>query len=324
MRKVKDLKVVIAAMILVGAGSNSVIAQPNKAQTKKSSPQTVSTSSTSAKADSTSSLTPDPATSTATSMSTSISKVPATDTAKKPFGIEVTLETSSTLQEPGDVDRKAGTDLLLAPSLKISDRFTISALEIITQETTGFKDTTLSNLQVSLIHKELELSSVFKLSPRVVLTLPTNEVDRKDGTYRGSGALAGRLLYDTNSLGFNSSGFYQLSYSRAAHGFDRKGDWTTPNKQSTLSNRLVAEFPVYGGFSLVADLRYILARTYAGSADETFEHSEELAYEINDNASLAVGHNLGGSLFKSNGVDSNFKVAGNQDSKIYANVTVKY
>lgn len=57
---------------------------------------------------------------------------------------------------------------------------------------------------------------------------------------------------------------------------------------------------------------------------DVFEMGQSLDYSVDDNWTLSLGHTIGGNTFKSNGVDSNFKIFDKRESTFYSAISCSF
>ena len=64
--------------------------------------------------------------------------------------------------------------------------------------------------------------------------------------------------------------------------------------------------------------------SYQGALTESFEHTEELGFEITKMFSVAIGHTNGGSVLKPDGQNSNLNVINENSSMVYGALTMSF
>ncbi len=254
---------------------------------------------------------------------TSVAPVEAAATPAKKLGLGLILGYNSSLHTDGDYEKKESSDLTISPTYKLSDNFTASALAIVTKELRGAEDTTISDVQLGLIRAPIELTSSLKVSPRLVVNLPTNEENREMKTFRGGAGLVGRVLYDIQPLGVKTTGFYQLSYVRNVHDFERAGD-RTANRQQSITNRLSIDFPITKKIAINLDNRFTTGWNYQGAISESFVLGQSISYTISEALELGLAHGTEGPAFKNDGTTSNVKLIDEQGSTITTSLSYTY
>lgn len=221
-----------------------------------------------------------------------------------------------------DGTAKSSTDMLTDISIKVTD--TISVLSEITYshddknpEGSDWGDTLF---QVS--RKGYGITQSLTLGPNAFVIVPTSKGSRENtnlnsivGAGMSLGFAKGVLPAGVTLIGQLNLARYLTQYETAADG--------SINKQWSTRQRLLYEY-AFGNFAIGGQIAHKSSQNFAGQITESFVHVEELGYKVNDNLSVAIGHSLDGSMYKANGVDSNFAAINENDSTYYAGLTVSF
>jgi hypothetical protein len=234
-----------------------------------------------------------------------------------PFRVGVTIDATSNLLEPGDVEHTADTKLWLAPSYKISDPVSVSGLFIVQKDLTGLKETHLIKSSLTARHKGTRLNPYLTLSPAVTVALPLthNAVARE--SLITSVAVAPRIGFDLTPAGLDTiNGFFDLSLSRGFHRYETQTTGRS-NTQWRLTPWLVVNVGFLTDFTLQLSAVRATSWTYAGNSRGAFDLNEELSYAITSDVSVAIGHNNSGDVLAANGTDSNIGIYDERSSTVY-------
>lgn len=248
---------------------------------------------------------------------TSVGSLPKSP-GKKKLSLDLSFSSGASLHSNSDFRKSSSSDLTVTPIYRISE---ILRLGAVVQASKDWRsgEVTLANTKLSLIRDAIELGKGFSYSPRLTSRVPTNELARKNDTYQGMVGLENRLLYKSGAL----SGHYQLALERNFHEFTRNGD-RAPNVKHSLRHWVSVGVDLSDKWSIGLDAIYILGLTYDNSPKESFDINQEISYAIDENASLAIGHNNTGPLFKPNGKDLNAAFYDGDSSSVYGSVLIRY
>jgi len=114
-----------------------------------------------------------------------------------------------------------------------------------------------------------------------------------------------------------------FSLARLVHQYDTATDGSVNTEYSTRQT-LSLSYDWPSGFTLVGVFTHGNAMTYQNNIRESFEHYEEVEYQISKTFGVALGHSNAGSILKANGVDSNVALVDDNTSMVYASLTVVF
>lgn len=231
-------------------------------------------------------------------------------------GLVVDLSRTTSLQREGDVSRVAENSLLLSPSFKLNDSLKLAALGILTQEETGERNTTFSNLQLGLSYKAIPFNENLSVTPVVTAFLPTDTVNNKNDKFQGGLGVSGRFSIDPKWK-YPMTALYTLGVAKNVHEYTLNA-FGSPNIEYKMANALTLNLPIAYGFSADLTGAYTSAWTYRGYVHTRFDLIERITYEATAKWSMYVSHSNGGSAVKANGRDSNIDLYDENTSVISA------
>lgn len=233
------------------------------------------------------------------------------------------LSVSGNLFPVGDVDSQATADMDNILAYKASDKVTVSARLILSQDLTGRDEqtTSVSRTSLSVRHRGVELNPYLRLSPGGSVILPFH----RDAIARQSmilGIAGGPRLYWTlEPAGLKGlTGYVDVGLRRNFNTYTTQTTGVS-NDQYSLLGTLDVVWAV-GAFSLDLTLVRGAYWTYAGNLRNNFDFNQEIAYSISDRWSVAVGHNNAGNALKPDGYQSNVELFNERSSTVYTTLSV--
>lgn len=297
--KTQATAIAVAVVFSVGSFSLSTFAQPAPTQ-----PASAATSS-------------------AISNLSTTSSMPATNEVKpkanKTFGLALSLEYSSNMLKEGSVGHQAGTAMTIAPSYKISDRFSMAAETIIEKQHTAPGDTTISNTIVGLSMKGYKFNDQVGLSHSLSATLPTNKEIRDRDRLQVGATIGTKIAADLKSVILVGG----VTLRKNVHEFNINANGS-PNIEYTLSERLDLEIPMGDKFAYTATGIYRTSWTYGGFQRNSFLFDTGLDFAATPALTLSAGVTNEASALKANGRDSNIALYDEKTSVMRAGMTYKF
>lgn len=113
-----------------------------------------------------------------------------------------------------------------------------------------------------------------------------------------------------------------ISLGRYFHPYEEDINGAVLNQYS--SNQTLNALYRYMAWSFSAEFIHKNRWTYQNNLKESFEHAEEIGYNFSPHFALAIGHTNAGSALKSNGVDTNYELVNENDSKIYGQMAISF
>lgn len=258
-----------------------------------------------------------PANSSATSTARIPKKLQPLDTNK--FHFILNLETSSNMYREDSVDRQATTDLLFGPSYKFSELYSVAAKSILSKQSTGPRNTTISNTSMALIRKGMELGPNASLSHSLVAVVPTNEEAKTRDRLQGAIAISSGVKF--NFLNVQSE--YSLLVLRNFHEYTVNAE-NSPNVQYTLRHDLSFLIALFSRFSLVPAGYYKSGWTYENYDRNSYGLGLDLLFKANKEFAVYVGSGNEGPAYKANGTESNIKAYDQNTSVLRAGLSYTY
>jgi hypothetical protein len=238
------------------------------------------------------------------------------------LGAKAQLGLESNAYVWGSRDHVATSTASAEPSLGY-DSYTLSvrlAASKILKETEDYK--LAEDFQVALSRKAWELSRNLKLTPSVSVILPITEYSKKYSLMEEG--IGGKLSLAWD-LGRSVRGLTLTSSVKGTHydyeipvAFDGKS-----NEAWRVNSRLVADWE----FVRTLTLEVLFGRTWAWTVKnnqlDKFEMDQSINWSPVAMATIAVGHNRGGDVLRSDG-NSNLALYDNRDSSFYTSLELSF
>ncbi|MBS1970181.1 MAG: hypothetical protein JSU04_07720 [Bdellovibrionales bacterium] len=259
-------------------------------------------------------------TSVSASVTTSLAGPPSPKETPPAFGISAGLSKSFSLVDHKDGDRQETNDLEVIPSYNWSFGKTLAVFTF-SDDVRDPGNSDMGDIALATSFNGWDFKS-FKLRPSVTIVLPQSKESRINTNLQTaiSGKLSASIQEKLLLPGFRFGG--SVSFNRNFHRYETALDGTVL-KQYSSKQGLSGGYSI-GLFSFDLDFTHINAWTYQGNMKESYEHSEEASVEIGRNFAFTLGHTNGGSVFKEDGYSSNYKLIDEENSLVYAKVSMQY
>lgn len=255
---------------------------------------------------------------------------PAFDSGLK-FSIEALIARSTSLYDHKDGTAKAGVDYLVSPKIKTSlgtIKAAISYSQDVkdeSEEASSFNDIPLS---FSLTPNKWQWSApyILTLTPYTSVLLPVAKTSIKRDQLQTSISVGASFGIIPDGIAPKKDGAWSLALALSAgqnvHVYETNRGGEVLNHY--LSNQSMNLGYSYKDFSFGVEFINKSRWTYNGNSKNSFEHTEEIGYGINDHLNVALGHSNTGSALKSNAVDSNLSLVNENDSMIYVSMGLAF
>lgn len=253
-------------------------------------------------------------------VTTSVATSPAPKATPSPFNISAGLSKSVSLVDHNDGERQETNDLEVVPSYSWGFAKTLAVLSF-SDDLRDPGNSDMGDIPVATAFKGWEFKR-FKLSPSVTAVIPASKESKLNTNLQTaiSGKLSGSIQPQLLIPGLSLSA--SLSAGRNFHRYDTALDGKVLNQYSSKQGLSVGY--EIGIFSFGIDFTHINSVSYQGNLKESFEHSEEASVSFGDHFGFSLGHTNGGSVFKENGYSSNYQFINEEDSLVYAKVSMQY
>lgn len=241
--------------------------------------------------------------------------------APKPFGLVFTASRTRSLYDFQDGNLTESNDYEFIPSYAWS-KGKVTLYMSYSEDLRATEDSSdIGDIAVINSFKAWDLSKI-KLSPSVTVTIPQSKESREIRNLDTALSLKLTASVKEEYLlpGFSLAA--ALSGGRSFHRYTTTLDGDVSNQYSSRQT-LMAGYAV-GLFSFDTEFHHINAWSYNGRLKESFEHAEEMSISIGDHYGFTVGHTNAGSVFKANGYESNYKLIDENNSLVYAKVSMQY
>ncbi|HEY8271251.1 MAG TPA: hypothetical protein VIG33_10220 [Pseudobdellovibrionaceae bacterium] len=238
----------------------------------------------------------------------------------KPFAISAGLSKSISLVNFQDGERQETHDLELMASYKWS-LGTSLAIFTFSDDIRNPGNSDVGDIALAMAFNGWNLTR-FKLVPSMTVVIPESKESRINNNLETalSGKLSAAIQERLLIPGFSFKG--DLSFGRNIHRYETALDGTVLNKYASKQG-LSAGYSI-GIFSFAVDFSHINFWTYQDTLQEFFEHTEETSLALGEHFGFTLGHTNGGSVFKENGYASNYQLIDENNSLVYAKVSLQY
>lgn len=167
---------------------------------------------------------------------------------------------------------------------------------------------------------------VLSVTPTITAAVPISKVSTKRDMLQTAVSGGVSFAITPDGIAPKKDGAWSLAVGvtagRAFHTYEENIVGTVLNKYS--SNQTLNLGYSYKSFSVSTEYIHKTRWTYQGNVRDSFELSEEIGYDINDNYSVALGHTNTGAGLKEDASTSNFKIVNENDSTIYVQMGVSF
>lgn len=232
----------------------------------------------------------------------------------------VSFEYATNTQEYGNFGKSESVSLILAPNLNIGGGFSIGVLASLSDETNSPNPTRAGNTRLTLSIPQIKLGEKVSISTKAHGYAPTDTIQYKDESYRGSVEAESQIALATSLINTPFTISYKLGGRFNFHQFDRSNTGAQ-NENTRATHRIAAGVSPFGFLSINLEGAYIQGITYLNRIKERFAFTESITAEITKSLSISAGHTNGGSLFGPDGKTSNVSAYDERQSTYFGTIT---
>ncbi len=240
------------------------------------------------------------------------------------FSTEILITRNTSLYDHNDGTRKDGMDYLAVPTLTTSIGL-FKAKIAYSQNLIDSEDIDSGLADIPLIYSFItnkwmwSTPYILTLTPFTSVVIPASKRSIKKDQLQTAFSVGVSFGIQPDGISPLREGVWSLAIGltagRYAHAYDTDIQGAVLNRYS--SNQTLNLGYTYKQISFSVEYINKLRWTYQENLKNSFEHSEELGYALNDQCSLVMGHTNGGSALRANAADSNLDLINENDSLIY-------
>ncbi len=208
-------------------------------------------------------------------------------------------------------------------NLKLTSKYSLSVQGGYGNDLKYPENDDFTNSSVTLQRSPFALGKRFLSNWRVGAVAPTSKEAHKRQNMISGLSTGGNLIINPDYLIAGLEIVGSLSLTRYFHQYETAINGSV-NTQYSSSQGLSASYSFKSGVSLSATFTHMNTWSYQNVMRNSFDFSQEIAYEINPTFSVATGHTNSGSTLRANGTDSNIKIYDEESSLIYGSLTVVF
>lgn len=243
----------------------------------------------------------------------------------KYWSMMTSVTRSNSLYITGDGNDIASWDFAIAPAIPLNRDYTLSALVEISQDINGEKaDFGAGAITLTKASGYYGIAKRLKVIPRLSAGFPMSQ-DAKATSLQASLTPGARFEVNPDYLLWKQMGIAaNLSVTRNFHQYDTAINGKV-NKEWTAAENFEMSWAFNSIFSVVGSVGHYDMLSYQGASTDALSHGEELDIQMSSKWVLAFGHQWGVpyvSTRKANGQDLNFEATDEQNSVVYAQLTL--
>lgn len=205
---------------------------------------------------------------------------------------------------------------------KVSSHYSLSFdtsynQDLVDSAYSGLEDSTLT-----FSRKSLELSKDWNLSGNIKAIIPTSKRSSQIDNLKLGYRVGARVGLSPERLAGWALGF-GVSIGQNIHQYETNANGSVliafvSSQSLSLSKELIERL----NLSLNISNRYAIS--YQNNLRQSFEHTETLAYQLNDIFGLSVGHSNSGNVLKPDGFGSNFALFNENTSIFFMSISAGF
>lgn len=239
-------------------------------------------------------------------------------------GFLMTVARNTSLYDHQDGTRKDSLDLLLNPTLSWASN-TLSVKTIYTRDLKDNSASDWSDTSVALLRPLKKWISNSGSSQTWGLSLgaglPTSKDSSKRQSLLSTTTVGTSLTFAPADPQYGLTVVLGISAIKLFHRYDTALDGKVNNSYGSNQSLLVNL--QNGPWSLSGEFIHKVRISYQNNNKNSFEHTEELGFAINQNLQVAVGHSNSGVANKANG-ETNIEFIDRNESQVYGSLTLSY
>jgi hypothetical protein len=238
---------------------------------------------------------------------------------KKDYNIRFETTFGSSLHKPSDEDHILSNDISILPTIDLPMGFTLVGSLGANKNFKGERKTEITDGLIGVSRKIRRFGDL-TLSGSATSIIPLSENSKKNTQLRTAITLKPTLSYklrdDINLSYAPSAKVYFHKYKNALTG--------ASNTNYQLKNIAALSYSGFEALTLIASASYSRNITYRGNTTDAYAFAQIASYTTTENTSVSIGHALGSSPLKANGIDQEIKLYDERKSSIFAGFSFTY
>ena len=238
------------------------------------------------------------------------------------FSSSFNTSLNSDFKKPSDVTKGLSSSSGLYVTAEIPKLFTVSSGLSFEKEFLGERNALLEDTQISFTRKIKDFNENLSLKGSASIFVPLSE-NSQEVTYLNTGYRLGVILTTLLPQIPNLIGVWGLNFVQNFHNND-VSEYGESNKQFLVSISNRGTFTFLKQFYVSMSIAYTKGFTYQGFIIDTVSGGQELGYKASEKLNFALGHSLGGNIFKPNGQDYYLSFFDANRSKFYLEMNLGF
>ncbi len=229
---------------------------------------------------------------------------------------------NSDFKSSSDVSKGFSSSSGLYITAEVPKLFTVSSGLSFEKDFLGERNALLEDTSITFTRKIKDFNENLSLSGLTSIFVPLSE-NSQEVTYLNTGYRLGVILKTLLPQVPNLISTWGLNFVQNFHNYD-VSEYGESNKQflASISNRATYSFLKH--FYVSMSIAYTKGFTYQGFIIDTVSGGQEFGYNASEKLNFAIGHGLGGNIFKPNGQDYYLSFFDANRSKFYLEMNLGF
>jgi hypothetical protein len=229
---------------------------------------------------------------------------------------------NSDFRQTSDINKGFYSSSGLNISAEIPKLFTVSTGLSYAKDFVGERSGEIEDTSIAISRLIKEFNTNYSLSGSASIFIPVSK-DSREVTFLNTGYRLGVSLTTLLPQIPKLISTWGLNFVQNFHNSDTT-EYGDSNKQFLVSITNRATYPFLKHFKVSMSIAYTKGFTYQGSIIDTVTGGQELGYNASEKLNFALGHSLGGNIFKPNGQYYNLTIFDANRSKFYLEMNLGF
>lgn len=239
----------------------------------------------------------------------------------------LTIGRSNSLYNYQDGTEETSNDYSASLGYKLTENWKASALVKYSQDAKNSENDDFAGASLSFSRAGTDVwNKRLKLTPSISLGIPVSKAQKFASLQTSIGAGIRAAVNSDYLFSEKMSLSFGAAVTRNLHTYDTAKSGRVNNQYSS-TQRIEAGWAFTEKLSVSALVVHYNTLSYQNTLREFYMHNEEIAYSVNDNWSVALGHQLGGpsfSVWTDSQQDYNFLLTDDSASYVYGSLTYAF
>lgn len=256
--------------------------------------------------------------------STTLKQIEELKNNKNKWSVSISTEMAGNTQDKNTSAYSSYSEFLVLPTYNYNDNYALTMMSGVVKEFSGEQQTLMTNTIIGVKSRtNVNIIEGVLSFPSISMTLPTNDVDRRDNTFMAALTLSSNFIKSTDIAKWPVTLVYGASYKKNVHKYETNASFAQ-NISQILSQSLAISTDINKIINISVAGAYKMGLAYNDNFLSTYSLSESINFDLSDKNYLSLGHVVGGNALAYNGRDLDIKAFDAVNSQFFINYSKTY